>query len=1016
MDETLIRRVAATLPKYAAPHSPYWIARPRLFARLDELSAMPVIWFAAAAGCGKTVLAASYLAARKRPVLWYRIDERDADPGVFFHSLREAAQYCDLGGADELPPLTGEYSGGETAYARNFIESLFKGAPAGLALVLDDFQQLPEASPLHRLLPAILESVPSTHNLFVLSRHQSPARLARLRANRQLGLLGEAELRLTQNEAKALAAAWPGNAWPPKAAKTLHERLQGWAAGMVMTLEYLSRNAGSNLPTAAEGSVIFDYFATELLAGLDAQTRTLLWVTALLPQFDTQLAQGLSGNAEAEAILRGLLRRNYFIYQEGDSFRYHPLFRDFLLRAARLEWSAEQLRRLQAQAADLLLQRREPDLALPLLRAAGEWQRYGAVLLELAPTMMAQGRHSELAKQLLALPENLRQESPWLDFWLAAALLPSDRPASYEAFSAVYHRFRTEHNRQGALLAWLGAVDAVILSLSDAWRLDIWLEHHEQLAADNWLPSEDHPTSGQLTARLLIISLLRRPDHPGLSRWRLDAYKLLPQLADLNQRSLVAFYLMLDCISRGRLDEAASLMAGMTPSDGLLPPLAAIASRAGHTWLAAVSGQHEECIASCREALAAADHAGISIWSVVLLMHGLGSSLIQGDIAMAERLAAEARERLAVGSQMDQAYYHNELAWLCLVQGDPVRALDYQRVALRLTEDFGAVYSLGEVYFGMAQIQHELGDQDEASKYLAKAREIGRRAGSWSLEFRVGLVAAHWAWCAGQDAHCVDLLRTVFKKARRNGILAFDWWRRDVIARLCAIALTHDIERELVLAMIRRFQLSPPSDVDVSQWPWPVRIRTLGRFELEVAGKPVVLSGNRYRRPCDLLKLLLASAPNGAAEIALAETLWPDLDGDAAIRNLRTNLHRLRRLLGNEAAVQAAQGRLSINPAICWTDAAELMRLLDSLPSCPQAQLGHMVERLLALGFEPFLPDEEGAAIMHYRVVLQRRVSVALASTVDRLRQSGNHRLAEELAARGAALISAEAAGPGSLQ
>lgn len=976
---------------------------------------MPVTWFTAAPGCGKTVLAASYLAARKRPMLWYRIDERDTDPGVFFYSLREAARHCGLTSAEDLPPLTGEYIGGETAYARNFIESLFNGAPAGFALVLDDFQQLPDASPLHPLLPAVLESVPSTHNVFVLSRHQPPPGLARLRANRQLGLLDESELRLTQDEAKTLTSAWPGSAWPAKATKLLHERLQGWAAGMVMTLEYLSRNTGSSLPTAAEENVIFDYFATELLADLDAQTRTLLWVTALPAQFDTQLAQRLSGNAKAEGILRALLHRNFFIYQEGSSFRYHPLFRDFLLRAARQEWPAEQLTRLQVKAAELLLQRHEPDLALPLLRAAGDWQRFSTVLLELAPAMMAQGRHRELEKYLRTLPDSFRQGSPWPDFWLAAALLPSDRAASYSAFSAVYDRFRAENDQRGTVLAWLGAVDAVILSLSDARRLDTWLEHYERLAADNWLPPEDHPLSGQLTSRLLIISILRRPDHPGLIRWRQEAYKLLPQLADLNQRAMVAFYLMLDRISRGRPGEAASLMAGTAPADGFLPPLAAIASRAAHTWLAWVTGQHEECIASCREALAAADRSGISIWSVVLLMQGLACSLVRGDLAMAEQLAAEASARLPAGSQMDHAYYHNEVAWLYLVKGEPVRALEYQRIALRLTEDFGAIYSLGEAYFGMAQIQHELGDLDEARYHLDKAREIGARSDSWSLDFRVGLTAAHFAWAAGHEARCIEILRPLLEKARRNGILAFDWWRRDVVARLCAIALTHDIEPELAHAMIRRFQLPPPSDVDTSNWPWPIRIRTLGRFELEVAGKPVELSGNRYRRPCDLLKLLLASAPHGAAEIALAETLWPDLDGDAAIRNLRTNLHRLRRLLGNEAAVEVVQGRLSINPAICWTDAAELARLLDYLPSCPNSRLNQTVERLLALNLEPFLPDEEGATITHYRAVLARRATTMLASTVDRLRQSGYHQLAEELSLRSTALASAEPAGSSSL-
>lgn len=42
-------------------------------------------------GAGKTTLAASYLDSQKRPLLWYQLDEGDADAATFFHYLGLAA-------------------------------------------------------------------------------------------------------------------------------------------------------------------------------------------------------------------------------------------------------------------------------------------------------------------------------------------------------------------------------------------------------------------------------------------------------------------------------------------------------------------------------------------------------------------------------------------------------------------------------------------------------------------------------------------------------------------------------------------------------------------------------------------------------------------------------------------------------------------------------------------------------------------------------------------------------------
>lgn len=99
----------------------------------------------------------------------------------------------------------------------------------------------------------------------------------------------------------------------------------------------------------------------------------------------------------------------------------------------------------------------------------------------------------------------------------------------------------------------------------------------------------------------------------------------------------------------------------------------------------------------------------------------------------------------------------------------------------------------------------------------------------------------------------------------------------------------------------------------------PILIRTLGHFDIRVDGATVLPRRVRVK-PVELLKCMLAAGPTGATRERLGDALWPDAEGDAQ-RVLEINVHRLRRMLGQHESIVAANGRLRLNPALCWVDA-----------------------------------------------------------------------------------------------
>ena len=56
--------------------------------------------------------------------------------------------------------------------------------------------------------------------------------------------------------------------------------------------------------------------------------------------------------------------------------------------------------------------------------------------------------------------------------------------------------------------------------------------------------------------------------------------------------------------------------------------------------------------------------------------------------------------------------------------------------------------------------------------------------------------------------------------------------------------------------------------------------------------------------------------------------LWPDVDGDQAIRSINTTIHRLRKILGDERVLVLRDGKLSLNARYCWIDVWTFERLL----------------------------------------------------------------------------------------
>lgn len=120
-------------------------------------------------------------------------------------------------------------------------------------------------------------------------------------------------------------------------------------------------------------------------------------------------------------------------------------------------------------------------------------------------------------------------------------------------------------------------------------------------------------------------------------------------------------------------------------------------------------------------------------------------------------------------------------------------------------------------------------------------------------------------------------------------------------------------------SVIRRRNIKSESP-ECDHWPWPIRIYTLGKFEIHLDDVPLRFHGKAQHKPLELLKYLCVSGGKAVNQNRIIDALWPDSMGDAAEQALRTTLHRLRKLLHHDQAIILEDKHLFLDFGYVWTD------------------------------------------------------------------------------------------------
>ncbi|MBF0611145.1 MAG: hypothetical protein HQL55_08460 [Magnetococcales bacterium] len=986
--------------KTRRPEFSHALLRTRLFSVLDGTAHS--VWLAGPAGGGKTVLISTWVETRKHPCLWYTITPEDADPAAFFFHFSHGVTTL-LGSQGNLPAFTAADAPTLLDFADHYFKKLRGIFPGLITVVFDNLHQLPTTAPLLSVIREILlpQSAPQLRTV-VISREMPTASFAYLLTSGMLVISG-AELRLDLEECGQMARLG-GRKIGDREVAALHFRTDGWAAGIPLLLGQTTLEEEETAhPENGEVESVFDYFARKLLDHLPPEQRTFLMQAAHLPEMTGSMIVALTGRADGGRLLSQWVRKQLFVArQEGNSqpsYRFHDLFREFLLTLARQEWPATELERIRQQAATILEQSGEMDQAARLYYQMANWPSLARLILAQAPLFAAQSRFSTIATWLSLFPVSRLREDPWLSLWQGVALtfVQPDQAAPW--LEGALDHFATHGPLEAAWQAWCGRMECAQILQRGIVDPVGWTRRFEELLTQGPMPPS-------LEARILngrlFLYLFDNPAVPEAGKI-IDRLMILCRQEPPHQKlaiyANIMFNLSYSSGDHGRMGIFWEALKQAFPDD--LPPMLALQVE----WVRAVCA-----IMSWRMA-----DARTSLTKMQLLCHNhrfpASLSILPDLVSILLELSYDnyaltpSPNCLSIAENCDfpVGSLEETLGLISMGRGDWAKAATYFQSSAQVAQDLGFQVSWAVIHLHLAQVIFKMGDKEKAWGLMNHVYRLAEEQANAMLLARHGQLATLLCLDEGRRADAVVWLERALSTMEQSGQVQISGWGPGRAMQLVRLALEEKVHVAFIQRMLQLWtHLLPTPDMQsLDNWPWPVRLKTLGGLGIEVQGKPMVFQGRSQGKPLELLKLILTRNGRKAPMAGLADLLWPEASGDDAMGSLNTTIHRLRKLLNSPDCLLVGDGEISLNPQVCQLDLWSLECLVaqgeDMISRNDPDAAEALLSRILSHCQGPFLgTDEKNSWVLPSRERWRGQITRILSRIGQFLESAGRLTQAED--------------------
>jgi ATP/maltotriose-dependent transcriptional regulator MalT/DNA-binding SARP family transcriptional activator len=406
------------------------LQRPRLTKKLQANLGSPITMVAADAGCGKTTLIADFVRSQTRPTVWYQLDHTDADPVVFLGYVAHGIKNLYPAFGEAIFPYLSEANEEVHRFPERsadlLINEILQSVEQPFILVLDDYHHIGRDTIVHKLVDRLLQYSSDLVHLIITTRDLPPLATMRRKTQSAALVITRDDLLFTDDEVKELFKQTLNVELKDEEIAEYRGRTQGWITALQLVRQVAEQEMHSaNRPVALDlhdvlqqsEKDIFDYFAEEVFSRESADTQRLLMNLSLLESLQLDLCSALFPELRCSAALPELAQKNVFLTvagdrQTGEEYRFHPLFRKFLVRRLRSEVGQARVAEERNRIADHFLHSKKWEVALPYLLEAQNFDRAASVIAETGSEWIAAGAFTSLGLCAEQIPDQSLEEHP----------------------------------------------------------------------------------------------------------------------------------------------------------------------------------------------------------------------------------------------------------------------------------------------------------------------------------------------------------------------------------------------------------------------------------------------------------------------------------------------------------------------------------------------------------------------------------------------------------------------------
>ncbi|MCF8105788.1 MAG: hypothetical protein K9K64_09910 [Desulfohalobiaceae bacterium] len=478
------------------PSLPRILERPRLVSRLKENEDHRLILILGQAAQGKSTLAAALTRSSSLDNAWINVLPEDDNPVNLFYATASALSFfLDERDVDFLLNYPASQLGprDREALYRDWGMTLFSRIDYPIRVTFDGLDRLSDESQSFYFLQAMLEQAPENVRFILLSRREPPFPLQEWKMKQRAFVLYNKDLAFTYPETRSFLQQHCGLSCEQEQVKKIWLSTEGWTGGLVLLSQVL-QNAGvpelgldsmRGMPHCFQAEVYL-YFAEEIFAGLSERDVRILLHSSVFEEVVPGFLDDLLGIRGSEEILQDLTRRNLFVSAVSDAsrgwiYRHHQLYREFLQSMWQKRVGPQERKRFLRRTARACARKNSLESAVDFFLQAEDFLLAASVLRVLGRKMTQAGRHNDLDRQLLRLPERIIQAKPWLLLYRACCRRYTHAAENVLVLQKVEAMFRKTRDTRGLLLALGHLMEAVMLLGRDIISIHDLLAKGEEL-------------------------------------------------------------------------------------------------------------------------------------------------------------------------------------------------------------------------------------------------------------------------------------------------------------------------------------------------------------------------------------------------------------------------------------------------------------------------------------------------------------------------------------------------------